>query len=77
MIEFNGDWLVRTETSMRLNDAGYMVGTFMDKDVRKYTLHNRSLAHGPEKIRWPVVFETTDLQELNNMVKLLIQPTEG
>lgn len=76
MIEFDGDWLVRNKTSICLNDAGYMVGTFLDKDVRKYTLHNKILAHGPEKIRWPVVFETDDLQELNNVVKLLIQPTE-
>lgn len=73
MIEFDVDWLVLNETSVRLNDAGYMVSTFMDKDVRKYTLHNKSLAHGPEKIRLPMVFETDDLQELNNVVKLLIQ----
>lgn len=77
MIKFDVDWLVLNETSVRLNDAGYMVSTFMDKDVRKYTLHNKSLAHGPEKIRLPVVLETADLEELNNIVKLLIQPTEG
>lgn len=74
MIEFDGDWLISSETTRRLFAVGYMVGTIMDKDVRKYTLHNGNLAYGPEKVRMPVVFETTDLDELNNIVKLLISP---
>ena len=74
MIKFDGDWLEVSDTSRRLNTAGYMVGTIVDKGVRKYTLHNKDLAYGPEKVRWPVVFETADLDELNNIVKLLITP---
>lgn len=74
MIKFDGDWLCSTPTSRRLNDTGYMVGTIMDKGVRKYTLHNKTMAYGPAKILLPVVFETTDLDELNNMVKLLLPP---
>ena len=75
MIKFDGDWLCSNDTTKRLQSAGYMVGTIMDNGVRKYTLHNQDLAYGPEKVRWPVVFETTDLDELNNIVKLLL-PTE-
>ena len=74
MIKFDGDWLEVSDTSRRLNTAGYMVGTIVDNGVRKYTLHNKDLAYGPAKVRWPVVFETADLDELNNIVKLLITP---
>jgi hypothetical protein len=75
VIKFDGDWTVVTPTTERLREAGYMVGTLVDKGVRKYTLHNREMAYGPERLRWPVVFETADLDELNMMVKVLI-PTE-
>ena len=71
-VQFDGEWLVSSDTTVNLQKAGYMVGTFIDGGVRKYTLHNRELAYGPEKMRWPTVFETSDLEELNNVVKLLI-----
>ena len=71
-VKFDGDWLVSSPTTAKLQKAGYMVGTFVDKGVRKYTLHNRELAYGPEKVRWPTVFETAELDELNNVIKLLI-----
>lgn len=74
MIKFDGDWLCSTPTTRQLQIAGYMVGTIVDNGVRKYTLHNQDLAYGPEKVRWPVVYETTDLDELNNIVKLLLSP---
>ena len=72
MIKFDGDWLISTDTTQRLYKIGYMVGTIMDKGVRKYTLHNGNLANG--SIRMPMVYETTDLDELNNIVKLLLPP---
>lgn len=74
MIKFDGDWLIPTSTVIRMRTAGYMPGTHVDKGVRKYTLHNQDLAYGPEKVRWPMVYETTDLDELNNIVKLLLSP---
>jgi hypothetical protein len=73
-ISFQGDWLIRSDTTERLNRAGYMVGTFVDKGVRTYTLHTKTGAYGPEMLRYPVVHETPDLSELNDMVKLLLPP---
>ena len=65
-VDFDGDWLdVRTQKY--LNTHGYAASVIRDGDVRCYCLHRFS-----REGRYPIIFETKDLDELNRMVKLLV-----
>ena len=78
MIEFDGAWVVHSETSIRLRKAGYVCGVSTIDDEGNpllgkvtYTLHTWDEATGNTK----QIAEFDSTKELNNMVKLLL-PTE-
>jgi len=64
--KFDGDWLdVSTQKYLIAN--GYAASVIRDGDVRCYCLHRVS-----RDVRYPIIFETKDLDELNRMIKLLV-----
>lgn len=64
--KFDGDW-VDMRTQRYLNAHGYAASVIRDGDVRCYCLHRAS-----RELRYPIIFETKDLDELNRMIKLLV-----
>ena len=50
------------------------VGAFRDEKTgaRTYTLHRKS--NDPRESAYPIVFETENLDELNNYINLLLPP---
>ncbi len=65
-VKFDGDWI---DSSMQkyLHKHGHAASTTSEGGVRTYRLHR--VENG---LRHPIIFETKDLDELNNMVKLLV-----
>ena len=78
-VEFDldeGVWLRSSKTTMTLQMNGYAVGGFRNEKtgVKTYTLHRMS--HKPDESAYPIIFETTDLDELNRYINLIL-PQEG
>ena len=70
--KFDGDWL-DVSTQKYLNAHGYAASVIRDGDVRCYCLHRASSTGGKyPSLRYPIIFETKDLDELNRMIKLLV-----
>lgn len=78
-VEFDDDegmWLRSSKTTMTLHINGYAVGGVRDNKtgIKTYTLHRMS--HKPDESAYPIIFETTDLDELNRYLNLVL-PQEG
>ena len=74
-VEFDDDagmWLHSSPTTSALMRHGYAAGGFLDmvKGVKTYTLHRA------DDKGYPIVYETTDLDELNRYINLVL-PQEG
>ena len=74
-VEFDEDggmWLYTSPSTRALASAGYAVGAFRDEKtgVKTYTLHRA------DDKGYPIIFETTDLDELNRYLNLIL-PQEG
>ena len=72
-VEFEDDdgmWLHSSPTTQALYQAGYAAGAFRDtaKGTKTYTLH-RADDEG-----YPIIFETENLDELNNYINLILPP---
>ena len=65
-VKFDGDWISTSEQAY-LAQHGYVASTTSEDGVRTYRLHRVS-----REVRYPIIFETKDLDELNNMIKLLV-----
>ena len=75
-VEFDDDegmWLRSNTTTVTLHMNGYAVGGFLDtaKGVRTYTLHRA------DDKGYPIVYETTDLDELNRYINLVLPAGES
>ena len=74
-VEFDDDagmWLRSSTTTMTLHINGYAVGGVRDNKtgIKTYTLHRA------DDKGYPIIFETTDLDELNRYLNLIL-PQEG
>lgn len=65
-LKLNGGWVEVNSASRRLTQKGYHVSGYMDKGKPYYMLHR------VEDSKYKVVHEFNSAEELNNMVKLLL-----
>ena len=65
-VKFDGDWM-DAGVHKYLYEHGYAASVIRDGDVRWYCIHRVQ-----NSLRHPIIFETKDLDELNNMIKLLV-----
>ena len=67
-IQLDGGWVENSTPVRRLREKGYYVGGYTDKGQPKYALYRR------EDIgqKFEMVHEFNSAEELNNMVKLLL-----
>lgn len=65
-LKFDGDWM---DVGMQkyLYSHGYAASVIRDGGVRYYCLHRVE-----NSLRHPIIHMTKDLDELNNMIKLLV-----
>lgn len=62
-----GGWVVSNDASHRLRQKGYSADGYIDKGVRKYALYRDKGGRNFE-----LIHEFNTPEELNNMVKLLL-----
>lgn len=74
-VQFDGPWLMTSATTRALTKARYMVGRepLGSGIVGNYTLHRIEGQVGVDA-KFPVIFETRDLGELNRYVNLILGP---
>ena len=75
-IEFESEgWVKTNEAVRRLFAAGYSVSSYNDKGTTFYALHRNPVGYN-EPQRYELLLESTNPEEINNMVKLLIPPED-
>lgn len=76
-VQFDGPWLVTSSTTLAMSKAGYMAGRepLGSGILGKYTLHRIEGQVGVDA-KFPIIFETKDLDELNRYVNLILGPRE-
>lgn len=67
-IKFVGGWVETNSTYRRLQDKGYSAGGWIDKGLPKYALYRREEG----VLSFVMLHEFDTAEELNNMVKLLL-----
>lgn len=70
-VEFDDEWVTHNETLSLLRDYGYSIAVFKQDDGYLYTLANVRDVTSESS---PIIFETTDPQELNNYINLILPP---
>lgn len=70
-IKLNNGWVEQNSTYRQLSAKGYSVGGYIDKGVPKYVLYRAADEHGGFK--YDMVHEFNSAEELNRMVKLLLE----
>ena len=68
-IQLDGGWVEDSTPVRRLREKGYYVGGYIDKGQPKYSLYRKN----DDKVRFEHVHEFDSAEELNNMVKLLLE----
>jgi len=74
-VEFDSDdgmWLISSPTTTALQKAGYAAGAFRNErtGMKTYTLHRA------DDKGYPIIFETENLDELNNYINLILPPKD-
>ncbi len=67
-IKFVGGWVETNSAYRRLQDKGYHASGWIDKGVPKYALYRREEGG----LGFVMLHEFNSAEELNNMVKLLL-----
>ena len=74
-VDTDGMWLMGNETLDALRKAGYYPGVNKVSDVKyTYTLHRIEGKVGEPNTKFPIIYETTDRDELNRYVNLILGP---
>lgn len=76
-VEFQDDWVISNRTVLELHGHGYSVATLTQenkqtKEERRVYVLARKPA--PFQLRHEVLLETTDPEELNNFINLILPP---
>lgn len=74
-IKFDSDgWVEASDIVRKLHSAGYSVGAYKDNGTVFYALYRNPVGYNNGPTRYTVLLETTDPDELNNFVRLLLPP---
>lgn len=70
-VKLSAGWAEETPALRKLRAKGYSVGGYMDKGQPKYSLYR--MADDDHAFKYDMVHEFNSAEELNNMVKLLLE----
>lgn len=73
-IKFDSGWVEASDVVRKLHSAGYSVGAYKDNGTVFYALYRNPVGYNNGPTRYTVLLETTDPDELNNFVRLLLPP---